>query len=148
MSETQFFRLEETAPPRLRFYVEDLQDLGQPIPIDARFAMMVILDAFRVMDGSGFAQEDQPIDAWEVHRRVENHPRRADFLRWTALEFLLDAKATSALASELVLEVVVDERSTMNSEGEAYETAMVSVRVREADLLHHCVQGFNWASAL
>src|SRR5262245_25978661 len=120
--------------------------MGEPLPVDARFAFLVILSAFSVMEDSTY--QDANIDAWEIHRRVENHPRRADFLRWTAEDVFFDANATRALARELVVDVTVDRRGTIESAGETYETATISVRVRDPELLYHCLNGFNWATAM
>jgi hypothetical protein len=137
-------------PPTLRFYVEDLlNDIGldEPMTIDAPFAMRVLLDAFSSMDRSAFAQEDQPIDAWEVHRRVENHPKREDLLRWTAEPWLPDERV-AAFARNVIQDVTVESRKTVEGEDGAFETAIVSVRVRDRDFLYHCAPGFNWTTAL
>src|SRR5262245_60911153 len=98
MSATYFFRFDEVTPPGVRFYVEDQRyDLDVDIPIDARFSLRAIIDAFRTMD-AGTYPEEQPVDAWELHRRVENHPRLADLRRWAAWPLLSDDADMAQLA--------------------------------------------------
>lgn len=109
MADTFSVRFEEIDSPRVRFRAEGrLRDRPEPFPLDARFAIRVIVDALAVMESSSFPAEGQPIDAAEVRRLVESHPHRKVFSTLMMEPFRSDARFVASLAADFTSEVSVD----------------------------------------
>ena len=108
MAESFSVRFEEVDPPHVRFHVEGhLRHRAEPFPLDARFVIRVLFDAYSAMERSSFPEEDQPIDASEVRRLVEKHPRRNILVHSMAEPCISSAKYISAFAADFVTEVNV-----------------------------------------
>jgi hypothetical protein len=140
---------EEVDPPRVRFRAEGLRrQRPEAFPLDARFAIRVVIDAFAAMERSSFPSEDQPIDAAEIRRRVESHPHRTIILGLFSTEPLgSNAQLMSSFAADFVTEVSVERKIRPREDG-PYETTTFSMRVLDPKLLYHCVPGFHWSSAI
>ena len=149
MAETFSVTFEEVDPPRVRFRAEGLlRQRPEPFPLDARFAIRVVIDAFAAMESSSFPPEGQPVDATEIRRRVESHPHRTVILGLFSIESLgSSARLNSSLAADFVTEVSVERRIRPREDG-PYETTTFSMRVLDPKLLYHCVPGFHWDSAI
>lgn len=147
MAETFTVRIEEVDSPRVRFRVEGrLRDRPEPFPLDARFAVRVIIDGYRAMKSSEVPGEDQPIDAAEIRRLVESHPSK--ILETLIMDpFRTDAKFVSSFAADFTTEVSV-ERTIRERDDGPYETTVFWLRVRDPKLLAHCVPGLHWTSSI
>lgn len=148
MAETFAVRIEEVDSPRVRFRAEGrLRDRQEPFPLDARFAVRVIIDAFRAMEQSELPSENQPIDGAEVRRLVESHPHRKIFGTLIMDPFRTDARFVSSFAADFTSEVSVERSITERDDG-PYETTSFWLRVRDPKLLAHCVPGLHWTSSI
>jgi hypothetical protein len=148
-AETFSVTFEEVDPPRVRFRAEGLlRQRPEAFPLDARFAIRVVVDAFAAMEKASFPLDGQPVDAAELRRRVDTHPHRTIFLGLFATEPLgSDARVISSFAADFVTEVSVERAIRPRDDG-PHETTTFSMRVRDPKLLYHCVPGFHWASAV
>ena len=148
MAETFSIRFEELDSDRVRFRVSGpLRARPEPFPLDARFALRVVIDAFAVMEAGSFPTEDQPMDAAEIRTRLDGHPHRKIFLTLTTAPFRTDARFVSSLAADFTTEVSVD-RSISERDDGPYETTAFWLRVRDPKLLAHCQPGFHWTSSI
>jgi hypothetical protein len=149
MTETFFVRFEEVDPPHVRFHVAGhLRSRSEPFPLDARFVIRVLFDAYSAMERSSFPGADQPVDASEVRRLVEKHPRRNILVHSMTEPCISSVKYISAFAADFVTEVNVATRGVEEREDGTYETATFSVCLRDVHLLFHCVRGFHWVSTI
>jgi len=121
------------------------------VPASKNFALLVIVEIYRdMMEGLGFAGQQQPISREAANKLIATHPRRAKLDHWLELYNRYDGTTFAAEAAQAVVEVELtkEENNPKKEEGGPDPKATLVFTVADAEIIAHVVGGFKFGSAM